>query len=286
VMMVQLRKIQSEMSTGMEEKLAAQTEAELKHLDAWSRAQYEVNKLAQNIRTNLTELETRREEQKGVRTKESIRLKNQNDTMLTEAGVQWQLMRDALTKPSKKLDEQEIEERRAYTELLGKDLVELSKKNQGAEGSEDPRFEVEEKKLTREQRREARKKGKRPEINLAEAKTYDRDATPGEQQFESVVRLNVEDQNKILTEIETAVNEWHDVALTMHTHLEAQGEKISAVDAQADKTLFQMEKANNRLQTVLEKSGGMSRWCPLLLCVILLLSLAGYFFNLLEQPKA
>lgn len=51
---------------------------------------------------------------------------------------------------------------------------------------------------------------------------------------------------------------------------------LEQVDSKMDETIGQFKASNRRLKTLLEESGGMSRWCPILICCVFLLALVGY----------
>lgn len=54
---------------------------------------------------------------------------------------------------------------------------------------------------------------------------------------------------------------------------------LKEVDEKMDTTIREYKTANERLADILEQSGGLSRWCPMVICLIILLALIGYIVN-------
>jgi hypothetical protein len=50
---------------------------------------------------------------------------------------------------------------------------------------------------------------------------------------------------------------------------------LEQVDQKMDDNIRQFKTANSRLKTMLQKAGGCSRLCPLIICTIVLLALLG-----------
>jgi hypothetical protein len=101
-----------------------------------------------------------------------------------------------------------------------------------------------------------------------------------EQAFEAQVQLNREEQDKMLQHLIIGLDEVKALADAAHTNLVKQGAMLEQVDNRMESMINNFKVANKRLKDILEESGGMSRWCPILICVIFLLCLAGYMFGL------
>ena len=87
-------------------------------------------------------------------------------------------------------------------------------------------------------------------------------------------------QDKILEEISRGLDDLRELATEANKQLTVQGAMLQQVDEQMDSTINQFKVANKRLKDILEASGGMSRWCPMLICAIFLLALVGYIFGI------
>lgn len=55
---------------------------------------------------------------------------------------------------------------------------------------------------------------------------------------------------------------------------------VSPSPSPTHSTISNFKAANKRLKTILEESGGMERWCPVIICLVVLLALIGYMFTL------
>jgi len=100
-----------------------------------------------------------------------------------------------------------------------------------------------------------------------------------EQKFYDEVDQNKKEQDEILQEILKGVTELHEIAVGIGVGLDTGKELIKEVDKKMDKTIAHFKKSNARLQELLDESGGLSRWCPILICLIVLVALGGYIFT-------
>lgn len=288
-MMTQLRKIKAEMLAGTDDQPV--DEAELAKLDPWSREKHHLNLLLGNLRTSVKEQEALRTEQKGPKTAALIRMQNDNNRALAQAAKHWKQMQQELMKPQKKMEPQEIDDRRKMTEMLGQEIADLTNKNGGggdldieSRGLVRTRIQ-QEMYMTAKEKRAARKK-KRDQMGegmeMGQFKTYE-GPSEAEKQFLDLVEINREEQDEILDQISKGLESLHELALDMNTALQVQNDQIKATDDQLEKTLFDLENMNDRVQTLLEASGGMSRWCPMVVCIILILALAAYLTNVINN---
>jgi len=90
----------------------------------------------------------------------------------------------------------------------------------------------------------------------------------------------MEAQNKILDEISKGLDDLKDLANEANKQLVQQAAMLTEVEGQMDKNISAFKIANKRLKDILEESGGMSRWCPMIICAIFLLALVGYIFGI------
>lgn len=84
----------------------------------------------------------------------------------------------------------------------------------------------------------------------------------------------------MLAEISAGLDELKELATEASKQLTIQKAMLDQVDDKMDTTMRQFKTANARLKSLLEESGGMSRWCPILLIAVVVLALVGYIFHL------
>jgi len=87
----------------------------------------------------------------------------------------------------------------------------------------------------------------------------------------------------MLDEILRGMTELKDIATTMSIEIKTTTELANQVGEAMDNTIANFKSSNQRLKEILEESGGLTRWCPMLICVILLIALVGYMFNMLKK---
>jgi len=104
-----------------------------------------------------------------------------------------------------------------------------------------------------------------------------------DQQFMDKVDANVAEQDEILTQISKGLDELKDIGLEMNKALAVQSAMIEEIDTKMDETIAKFKTANGRLKDILEQSGGLSRWCPMIICLCLLLGLIGYAVHVSKQ---
>lgn len=86
----------------------------------------------------------------------------------------------------------------------------------------------------------------------------------------------------MLDEILKGVTELGQIAKDINTQIAISNAMTDELDKKMDKTIEQFKFSNARLQELLEETGGTSRWCPVIICFILLLGLVGYMWNVLK----
>jgi hypothetical protein len=62
----------------------------------------------------------------------------------------------------------------------------------------------------------------------------------------------------------------------MKTEITMQGQILKDMDVQIDKTTGKFKVANRKMKELLEESGGASRWCPVLISIVIICALVGY----------
>jgi len=272
---------------------------ELKNMDKFQSKKHELNKHLKNLRDSINRLTEVRKNAKGTqRDGNQIKLTHENNTNLTKAGQLFGELRRALDedykKNSKKLGEKTLHDRKKQVELLGDELKSLIAMNSTHLSADDviihedngrQRSRTQRKREERKQRqtnRKARRAGRgKPGINIDDDAFED--ASPmsqQEQQFMDQVAANKEEQNEMLDEIGKAMDELHELSLDMNKQLTLQNDLIGEVDNKMDDVMGKMVSANQQLKQMLDANGGMTRWCPMMCFLVVLLALLGYVFKL------
>jgi hypothetical protein len=274
---------------------------EMKGYDDFQRKKHELNGLLQATRKSVDRLlELRKKLGRDERDTTTIRLQAENADSLKNALEKFNELRQILAKDEakkgkKRLSDKELADRRHLVILLGEEIKELSGQNsrvklnsnedEAAIAARRERMEKKEKekKERREKNRKGRKGGKRKGDDLVdEADLVEMvQVTEQEQIFEEKVAENMQAQDEILKAISEGLLELQDLALEANKHLKIEAAMLEQVDEKMDSAIKQFKTANQRLKNILDESGGMSRWCPIMICLIVLLALAGYIFGIL-----
>ena len=105
--------------------------------------------------------------------------------------------------------------------------------------------------------------------------------------------------------ISQGLDDLQELAIDMNKELDTQKVLLEETDIQMDKTKDKFQQANVQLKDILDRSGaclsflflhmsnqdlvdclmllslgGMTRWCPFMVCMIFLLALVGYMVNI------
>jgi len=273
---------------------------EMATFDDFQRKKHELNSLLDELRTDVDRLtEMRKKLGEDGRDNLTIRLQSENHERLKQstelfAELKKQQARDEKKgSKKKKLSDKDMADRRHMVELLGEEILRLTRANSRINVPQsDEEVAMQQRVATRkaeaerrmQERREARKKKGRKarggnDIDEDEFKDIG-PKSEQEQAFEAQVQINREEQDKILEEISKGLDELKELASEANKQLVVQGAMLQQVDEQMDSTINNFKVANKRLKQILDDSGGMSRWCPILVCVIFILGLVGYMFGL------
>ena len=91
---------------------------------------------------------------------------------------------------------------------------------------------------------------------------------------------NVAEQDEILDELSKSMDEIKAIATSINRGLKMQDVMLHKVDDKIDSATEKLTTANTRLHEILESNGGMSRWCPIIICLIVLIALVGYILSI------
>lgn len=100
-----------------------------------------------------------------------------------------------------------------------------------------------------------------------------------EQAFMSKVEQSYKQEEEMLMQLKELLDELHQLALELNKELRRSAELIGEMDEKMDKVQLQLDNANKRLEALLEESGGMTRWCPVCVCLCLILACVAFLYN-------
>lgn len=284
------------------------SDEEMKSMDRYQKKKRELNISLKKIREEVDRLQDFRRKL-GAETRDAnvIRLQNDNTKALKQANEEWQQLKTFLaedqknSKTVKKLGEKELMDRHKTVQLLGQEICnlsnhnarvkdagpsnadELSKANAAASSRSQTQRKERENRLNK---RKERRGGGRVKNGAIELDDDDfRDATPAskqEQDFMDQTQANNAEQDEMLDEISKGLDELKELSLDMNKELTLQNQMIAEVGEEMEKTIDKFKSSNAKLKTILDENGGMTRWCPTIVCGILLLACVGYMFNMFD----
>ena len=101
-----------------------------------------------------------------------------------------------------------------------------------------------------------------------------------EQIFEDKVSTELKAQDEILEEINKGLSQVKELAVEANKHMSIQKSMLGHLENKMDTTTVKLKSSNKKLQEMLEASGGCSRWCPMIMCSMILLGLVGTIFKI------
>jgi len=278
----------------------------LKTMDKFQKKKRELNLALKRLRDDSAKLSELRKAKGDERDKNVIGLMAENNKVIQSCGEMWkelkQILQDDTRNPkmAKTLGEKELNNRNRTIQLLGQEICDLTALSNRVKDSGPKNIDelttatnkIESKKDAgrkertdrlnkRKERRGGGKTGKGGAMELDDGDI--RDVTPAsaqEQKFMDQVQVNVGEQDEMLDEIAKGLDELKELSLDMNKQLTLQNTMITEVGDEMDKTIEKFKTANGKLKDILDDNGGMTRWCPMIICLCLLLALAGYLFNM------
>ena len=295
-MLDDLNAIRAELLPDEKEKARAE---EMKTFDDFQRKKHALNTLLSDIRKDVERLVELRKKLGGdERDTTTIRLQSDNSDRLKQAlelfqELKKQLEKDGQKTGRKKVDDKEMADRRHLVILLGEDIKDLTAQNARVRVPLNEDEEAMHARIARRQAKDAEAKERREKsrrsrrLRKGESGIDDEDfgqsqqpVSEQEQAFEEKVQGNMAEQDKMLAEISAGLDELKELATEASKQLTIQKAMLDQVDDKMDTTMRQFKTANARLKNLLEESGGMSRWCPILLIAVVILALIGYIFRI------
>jgi len=199
-------------------------------------------------------------------------------------------------KGKKGLDEKTIVDRRKITKNLGKEIVELSNRNSRVPGQngtaatdgdverlDDGKRSSNKRREERRAKREKRKKGKKEDGELDELGDDGKEPvqmSAQEQAFMEARDVALAEQDLIIDEISKGLDELLELGEDMNKTIQMQNHMLAEVEKKVDSNLEKLRNVNQRLKTILDQTGGLERWCPMIVLAIVLLALGGYIFTI------
>jgi len=296
----------------------SQRDAELKEMDPFTRTKTQLNDILRPLVKEIERLQELRQNAPDGRDKNTIQLYTENASKLKEAGDLWTKLKDIIQKDESKgkTDPKIINDRKKMMTILAKEIQDLSNKNahvrapvkdsetlkvlrgraeeKGRRRREDRQRRDRKKKKDDEEQEEAdtaagkkapkKKKGDEgPDVDIQEDDFKPMETSPEDAKFFQLVDEAKQDQDAMLDEIMRGMVELKDIASTISIEIKTTTELANQVGEEMDKTIANFKSSNQRLKEILDESGGLTRWCPMLICVILLIALVGYMFNMLKK---
>jgi hypothetical protein len=222
--------------------------------------------------------------------KVAIGLKLQNTKILKEVGTQFMAMKDLIIKSerNKTEDEKTILRKKEMMNLLHIDIKNCVNHNVrsenisqviNAEERLQKRREV--RKELREQRRQ-RKNGDGEKIgNFVVVSEQPR----SQQVQEFIIDMDKkrEEEDEMLTEIGKGMDELKELAISLRVGIDVLGSTIKEADTKMDNTQANLDRSNARLDELNAGDRGcsFSRMCPIIVCIIILISLLGYIIKMI-----
>jgi len=297
VMLTELRKLKADLLPDVDQE-------EMKNFDDFQKCKHTLNVQLRDLRKDLQDYQDRQKTSKeDSKDTVSIKIAHKLHQQLKQSIQTWDTLKEFLVKDEKKkgnkrLPEGELASRRKAVQVLGEEIKDLTPKISGgyvAKNEQERQMQerVGKRKADREAKLKATRripkdgkkgrKGKGGAQGDEDGEEYKFDSVPAtqeEQQFYDKVQANIAEQDEFLDQINKGLDELKNIATSINKELEVQSAIIETVGAKIDDANAKLRTANGRLQDILEQSGGLSRWCPMLICLVLMLGLVGYIIHL------
>lgn len=127
-------------------------------------------------------------------------------------------------------------------------------------------------------RRKSASRRERRDLNIEMVE--EEEPTENVKAWMSVVDDNMKQQDEMLAKISDGLDDLKRLAEDMNSEFNKQDYMIKELDGKMDDNIENFRTANRQLKTLLEKSGGCSRWGTILVLCIVLLALIGAIFLL------
>jgi len=277
-------------------------EAELKEMDPFTRIKTQLNDILRPLSKEVDRLGELRSSAPEGRDRNTIALFAENSKNLQQAAILWQQLKTLIQKEETKkgIDEKTISDRKKLVTILGTEIKDITNRNNHVSSSTVRAHESKSLHIMRDRKEEReRKRGRRQQGENRDESNKEKDNKSADIEIDGEVhpiQVSVEDQkffdevedekrnqDKMLDELIVGLTDLQDLAGTIRIDLVASNELIKEIDDEAEKLNQKFKGSNKRLQDMLEEMGGVTRWCPMLICVVLLIALIGYMYNMLKS---
>ncbi len=133
-----------------------------------------------------------------------------------------------------------------------------------------------ERQTLRQERRKKQKKNKKEDFVI-----IDINDDPQTNQYVQKVSIEMKDQDQLLDQIDEGLTTIKELANEANKNITIQTNMMDQMSNKLDLNVVKIKTVNSKLQDMLKQSGGLSRWCPISLCSVVLLSLLGYIFHII-----
>jgi hypothetical protein len=247
----------------------------------------------------VTRLEALREQLEGGKSKTTIKLQTDNGKIVHKLAQDWEQLKELVAteaaKKKQKWSAKQMSTRKEMVVTLGKELARLSNINSSSssvDGLDGAAKRIRERKGTAaETRRNNRRKRRAAKGELEEIEL--KELPPDSEQVQSFLvehDQELEDQNEMLDIIANGISELGEIALSMITQMKVQDILIEEADQKMDKNIGTLKNANGRLKELLQSSGGLMRYCPMIICIstsffVLCTCFCVCYQNILTRPS-
>lgn len=294
MMVRDLRKMKTEL---LPDDAEDEQNVSMKNMDDFQKQKHLLNRKLAGLTQNISELNELKKKRGGVRDAQIIGMQNDNMKDLQEAEKYWVALKNAFEKNVKKgkLEQKELEARKKFVELYGKELAKLFELNSNVKRlpNQDATSQAIERNRSRAAER-AKRRADRTQKRSATRKAATGNETADDDDDEQKVPVSsqeqqfymeVEEKNKkmdaLLDVISTGLKDIQEMAIDIGQNLEKQNEMLKEVDEKMDLTVENYVTANQRLKNLIdENTGGVERWCPIIILVVVLLAIVGYILTL------
>jgi len=312
-MLKDLRDIQNEL---LPNENSDKMKEDLKNMDAFGKKKVSLNAKLKECRDGIGRLdEAKRSLAVGQRDQDVIKITAENRLMLKEATTLWSELKEIYVKEEKitgkkRLEQKILIERKKMTNLLGKEIMELTNRNQSSTGRDGParpsiglstspldtdgdptksdrdarrKNKEAQQREERRRKRDKRKRGRKGEEKDDEMDDFKAEPMSAQvQAFMEEKDTAIKEQDEILKEINKGLDDLLHMAEDINKTLKVQDAMLDELGDKIDNNIEAFKTANLKLKHLLKESGGLSRWCPVLICFIILLALVGYIYSIVK----
>ncbi len=101
-------------------------------------------------------------------------------------------------------------------------------------------------------------------------------ASDNERAFMMRVEQSRKEEEELLQLISEGLYELHQMSLQLNKLLKQSSQQIDMLDDKMRDVQERFDTTNKKLDELLEQSGGCNRWCPICICVVLILACVGF----------